>query len=71
MVEQLQKAEKENNGLTKDTILWEEGTKTIEDLKGQVVFMEKENIKLYNEKTCFKENSHKAFQNRKDLKVVF
>ena len=35
--------------------LGEEGTKTIENLKRQMVFMEEEDIKLFNEeKTIFK-----------------
>ena len=34
--------------------------------------MEEENIKLFNdEKKYFKEESQKAFQNSKDLEVVF
>ena len=33
--------------------------------------MEEENKKLFNEKIKFKEDSKKAFQNRKDLEVVF
>ena len=37
--------------------LGEEGTKTIEDLKRQMVLMEEENIKLFNEKKIFM--SHK------------
>ena len=54
--------------------LGEEGTKTIEDLRRQMVLMEEKNIKLFNEeeKTSFKEVfSKKTFQNRKDLEVVF
>ena len=52
---------------------WEEGTKTIEDLKRPMVPMEEENIKVFIEekKTSSKEDSQKAFQNRKDLEVVF
>ena len=54
-------AEGENKGLTKyindmravintsAPSLGEEGTKTIGDLKRQLVFMEEENIKLFNE----------------------
>ena len=66
MVESLQKAEKENKGVTKDITdmravintlapsLWEEGSKTIEDLKRQMVLMEEEDIKLFNkEKPIF------------------
>ena len=61
MVKKLQKVEGENNRLTKDInnmraviktlapSLEEEGTKTIKDLKGQMVFMDKENINLLNE----------------------
>jgi hypothetical protein len=30
--------------------------------------MEEENVKLFNEKTYFKEESQKSFQNKKDLK---
>ena len=83
MVEKLKKAEGENKGLRKDInnmravintsapSLGEEGTKTIEDLKRQMVLMEEENIKLFNENTYFQEDSPKAFQNRKDLKVAF
>ena len=33
--------------------------------------MEEENIKLFNEKTYFKEDSQKAFQIWQDLEVVF
>ena len=51
--------------------LREERTKTIGDLKRQMVIMEEENIKLFNENILFKEDSQKAFQNRKDLEVVF
>lgn len=83
MVEKLQKAEGENKGLTKDIndmravintlapSLGEDGTTAIEDLKCQMVLMEEENIKLFNEKIEFKEDSPKAFQNSKDLEVVF
>ena len=52
-------------------ILGEEGTKIIADLKRQMVLMEEENIKLFNEKTYFKEYSKKAFQIRMNLEVVF
>ena len=75
MVEQLQKAEGDNKGLTKDIndmravintsapSLGEEGTKTIEDLKRQMVLMEEENIKLLNDKkTYFKKVSKKNLQ---------
>ena len=67
MVEKLQKAEGENKGFTKDfidmravintsaPILGGEGTKAIKDLKRQMVLMEEENQKLFNEKTYFKE----------------
>ena len=48
--------------------LWEKGTKTVEDLKRQMVLMEEDNIK---EKKYFKEDSKKAFQNREYLEVVF
>ena len=52
--------------------LGEEGTKTIGDLKRQMVLMEEENIKLFNEEQKYvKEESQKAFQNSKDLEVVF
>ena len=44
--------------------LGEEGTKTIEDLK-------EKNMNLFNEKNIFKRRFQKAFQNRKDLEVVF
>ena len=69
MVEKLKKTEGENKGLRKDInnmravintsapSLGEEGTKTIEDLKRQIVLMEEENIKLFNEKNIFM--SHK------------
>ena len=33
--------------------------------------MEEENIKLFNDKKYFKEDSQNAFQNSKDLEVVF
>ena len=61
MFEKLQKSEGENKGLTKHIknmravinplapSLGEEGTKTIEDLKRQMVLMEEENRKLFNE----------------------
>ena len=52
--------------------LGEEGTKTIEDLKRQMVLMEKENIKLFNkEKHISKKMPKKTLQNRKYLEVVF
>ena len=52
--------------------LREEGTKTIGDLKRQMVLMEEENIKLFKEeKKYFNEDSWKAFQNSKDLEVFF
>ena len=44
--------------------LGEEGTKTIEDLK-------EKNMNLFNEKNIFQRRFQKAFQNRKDLEVVF
>ena len=62
MVEKLQNKEGDNKRLTKNInnmravsntwalSLREEGTKTIEDLKGQTVSMEEENIKIFNEK---------------------
>ena len=61
MVEKLKQAEGENKGLTKYVndmravintsapSLGEEGTKTIGDLKRQMVLMEEETIKLFNE----------------------
>ena len=52
--------------------LGEEGTKTIGDLKRQMVLMEEENIKLFNEeKKYLNEDSQKAFQNSKEFEVVF
>ena len=39
--------------------LREEGTKTFENLKRQMFLMKKENIKLFNEKIYFKEDSQK------------
>ena len=51
--------------------LGEEGTKTIRDLKRKMVLMEEKNIKLFDRKKYFNENSQKAFQNSKDLEVVF
>ena len=48
----------------------EEGTKTFGDLKRQMVLMEEENIKLFNEEKS-NEDSLKAFQNCTDLEVVF
>ena len=72
MVEKLKQAERENKGLTKyindmravintsALSLGEEGTKTIGDLKRQMVLIKKENIKQFNEeKTYFKEDSKK------------
>ena len=65
MVEKLKQAKGENKRLTKyindmraviNTLtpsLGEEGTKTIGDLKRQMVLMEEENIKLFNEKQMF------------------
>ena len=62
MVEKLQKLEGENKSLikvrnnmrafinTSAPSLGEEGSKTIEDLKRQMVLLEKENIKPFNEK---------------------
>ena len=59
MVEMLQKEEGENNGLTKDinNMRWIinmsppiQGTKTIDNLKRQMVLIEDENIKLFNKK---------------------
>ena len=86
MVEKLQKSDGKYKGLTKDRnnmravintltpSLGAEGTKAIKELKRQMVLMEEENIKLFNEegeKIYFKEDSQKAFQNRKHLEVVF
>ena len=83
LVEKLQKAEGKNKRFSKDinemrTVnntsapsLGEEGTKTIWYLKKQMVLMEEENIKLFNEKKYFLEDSKKAFQNNKDWEVVF
>ena len=65
MVEKLHKTEGKNKGSTKNIndmravintsapSLGEEGTKTMGDLKRQMVLMEEENIKLFNEKTIF------------------
>ena len=50
--------------------LGEKGTKTIEDLKRQMVLMEEDNMKLYNKKYN-KEDFPKSFKNWKDLEVVF
>ena len=62
MIEKLQNGKGENKGLTKDIndmragintsapSLGEEGTKTIEDVKTQMVLMEEDNIKSCNEK---------------------
>ena len=61
MVKKLKKAVVENKGLTKyingmravintsAPSLGEEGTKTIRDLKRQMILIEEENIKLFNE----------------------
>ena len=71
MNEKLQKPEEENKVVTKDfnymravintlsPSLWEEGTKTIEDLKRQMVIMKEENIKVLKKNyiskmLCFK-----------------
>ena len=48
----------------------EEGTKTFGDLKRQMVLMEEENIKLFNEEKS-NEDSQKTFQNSTDFEVVF
>ena len=65
MVEKLKQAEGENKGQTKyindmraviktsAPSLGEEGTKSIGDLKRQMVLMEEENIRLFNEKTKY------------------
>ena len=50
--------------------LREERSKTIDDLNIQMVLIEEENIKLFNKKER-KNISKIAFQNRKDLEVVF
>ena len=85
MVEKLQKTEGENRGSTKDItnmravittlapIHGEEGTKTIEDLKIEMIIMEEDNIKLFNEeeKTYFKEDSKKAFKIGKISRLGF
>ena len=44
-------------------ILGEEGTKTIADLKRQMVLMEAENIKLFNEKNIFQRGFQKSLPN--------
>ena len=61
MVEKLQKSERQYKGLTKDRnnmravintqapSLGVERTKTIKDLKRQMILMEEENIKLFDE----------------------
>ena len=79
----MKKTERENYGLTKNIndmravintsapSLGEKGNKTIGDLNRQRVLIEEENIKLFNEKKYFKEDSSKTFQNSKDLKAVF
>ena len=71
MLKKLQKAEGELKGLTKDIngmraiittsapSLGGEGTKNIADLKRQMVLMEEENIKLFNEKNMSKKISKK------------
>ena len=73
MVEKLKQAEGENKGLTKyindmravintsALSLGEEGTKTIGDLKRQMVLIEEENIKIFNENKYFNEDSQRAF----------
>ena len=60
-MEKLQKSEGKYTGLTKDrnnmtavintlaSSLGEEGTKNLKDLKRQMVLMEEENLKLFNE----------------------
>ena len=82
MVESNKKQKENNRWLIKDfnnmraiinTVapsLGEEGTKTTEDLKRQIVLMKKKNIKLFNEKIQFKEDSPKVFQNSKYLEFV-
>ena len=49
----------------------EELMKIIEEHKRKIYNMEEENINISNEKTYFQEESQKAFQNRKDLEIVF
>ena len=72
MVEKLQKAEGQNKGLTKNInnmravintsapSLGEEGTKTMGNLKRQMVLMEEENITLFNEKKIFQKRFPKS-----------
>ena len=83
MVEELQKAEGKNFMLTKDInnmravintsalSLRKEGTNTIGYVKRQMVLMEEENIKVFNEKKIFSRRFKKAFQNSKDWEVAF
>ena len=75
------KEDGENRGLTKNIInmravimtsaprLGEEGNKTIQDLKRQMVLLKEENIKLFNERKKNKEDSQKPFKDRKYLEV--
>ena len=80
MVGKLTKAEGDNKNMAKEindmrlvinTTDKEELMKIIEEQKRKMCNMEEENINIFNENTYFKEESQKAFQNRKDLEIVF
>ena len=43
----------------------------IENQKRNLLLMEEENVKLFNDKIFFKEDSEKAFKNMKNLELVF
>ena len=61
----------ENNGGRDPNIEREEFVNIIETQRRKILLMEEENIKLFNEKTFFKEDSENAFKHSKDLEVVF
>ena len=44
---------------------------TIESQKRKMISMEEENVRIFNEKTYFKEESENAFKRSKDLELVF
>ena len=80
MVGKLTKAEGDNKNMAKEindmrlvinTTDKEELMKIIEEQKRKMCNMEEENINIFNENTYFKEESQKAFQNRKYLEIVF
>ena len=49
----------------------EEMKNTIETQKRRMICMEEDNVKFFNEKSYFKEDSENAFKRSKDLEIVF